>query len=109
MTTKNERENPTRRQFALRMVGAVAAVPLAVSLAQSQTPPAPQPSPPTNPSPSPVAVALLEVAKARFGQYLTPEEHERVLSSLNGSVGAADRLRTVKLQNSDEPDSVFSA
>jgi hypothetical protein len=111
MTTKSDdRENPTRREFALGLAGTVAFVPLAVSLARGQTPP-PVPPPPqtTPPPPSPVAVALLEVAKARFGEYLTPDEHKRVLSSLDGSVATADRLRAVKLKNSDEPDLVFSA
>ncbi len=104
----DERGNPTRRQFALGLAGTVAFVPLAVSLASGQITPA-QPAPQTNPIPSPVAVALLEVAKARFGEYLTLDEHKRVLSSLDGSVATANRLRAVKLQNSDEPDLIFSA
>jgi hypothetical protein len=112
MTNKaDDREHPTRREFALGLAGAVATVPLAASLARGQTPAPAQPPPQTTlpPPPSPVAVALLEVAKARFGEYLTPEEHKRVFSSLEGSVATADRLRAVKLKNSDEPDLVFSA
>lgn len=105
----DHREDPTRRQFALRLAGTVAFAPIAVSLARGQTPAPAPPSPQTNPPISPVALALLEVAKARFGEYLTPDEHKRVLSSLDGSVATANRLRAVKLQNSDEPDLVFGA
>ncbi|MGB8508320.1 MAG: hypothetical protein WCD76_07940, partial [Pyrinomonadaceae bacterium] len=61
------------------------------------------------PKPSPIAVAYAEVARARFGGQLTPEELERVTRDLEGNVRAAERLRTLKLKNADEPDFVFSA
>ena len=105
-----DRDQPTRREFALRLAGTAALVPWAASLARGQaTAPVPA-TPQTNPSPpAPVALALLEVAKARFGEYLKPDEVPRLLSSLEGSIATADRLRAVKLQNSDEPDLIFSA
>lgn len=105
----DDRVNPTRRQFAFQLAGTVAIASVAVPLARGQTPAPASPSPQTTPPISPVALALLEVAKARFGEYLTPDEHMRVLSSLDGSVATANRLRAVKLRNSDEPDLIFSA
>jgi|SRR5205085_10987142 len=102
-----------RRKFAKAVVTAIAAAPLAVSMANAQTPtatppPAPQPSP-TPQQPSPLAEAYAEVARRRFGDKLTEDELTRVKRSLEGTVRTGDALRAVKLQNSDEPDFVFSA
>lgn len=107
----DDRMNPTRRQFALTLAGTVAFAPLGTSFVKGQTTaPTPAPAAPqTATPPSPVAVALLEVAKARFGEYLTPDEHKRLLATLDGSVATANRLRGVKLNNADEPDLIFSA
>lgn len=115
----------SRRQFT-RVVAAafVAAAPIAASMAQTpattkepKAPPNPQPAPAgatttprqQPPKPSPAALAYAEVARARFGDKLTPEELERVTRDLEGNVRAAERLRTLKLKNADEPDFVFSA
>jgi hypothetical protein len=56
-----------------------------------------------------VAEAYAEVARARFGERLSPEQFEAVKRDLEGNVRAAERLRAFKLQNSDEPDFVFGA
>ncbi len=65
--------------------------------------------PTTNaPKPSPVAEAYAEVARARFGKQVTPEEFAKIKSDIENSVRAAERLRAFKLQNADEPDFIFS-
>jgi hypothetical protein len=106
---------PSRRQFAKAIAATLASVPLATSLANAQTPipsTVPQPSPSPTPAPqppSPVAEAYTEVARARFGKLVTPEQLSKIKEDLAGNLRAADRLRTYKLENSDEPDFVFSA
>jgi hypothetical protein len=110
----------SRRRFAKSVAAAVIAAPLAHSLvARAQTPPAtkepaappnPQPSPsPQQQQPSPLALAYAEVARLRFGDKLNEEELVRLRRSMEGKVRTAERLRAFKLQNSDEPDFVFSA
>ncbi|MCA1631681.1 MAG: hypothetical protein LC785_09070 [Acidobacteria bacterium] len=110
----------SRRRFAKTVAAALVAAPLAHSLAaRAQTPPAtkepaappnPQPSPsPQQQPPSPLALAYAEVARARFGDKLNDEEMTRVTRGIGGKLRTADALRKVKLQNSDEPDFVFSA
>ena len=82
---------------------------------ESKAPPNPQPTPtPAQapqgpPKPSPLAEAYAEAARLRFGEHLSAEQLEAVKRDLEGNVRTADRLRSFKLQNSDEPDFVFSA
>ena len=115
----------SRRRFTKTLAAAVIAAPAASSVARAQTtpaprqepkaPPNPQPSPtPAQapqgpPKPSPLAEAYAEAARLRFGEHLTPEQLESVKRDLEGNVRTAERLRGFKLQNSDEPDFVFSA
>jgi hypothetical protein len=117
---ERDRARTSRRRFARTVATAIALAPLAPALL-AQTPPAtkepvappnPQPTPSpqrTPPPPSPLAEAYGEVARVHFGDKLSPEELTRVKRSLNGKVRTADALRNFKLQNSDEPDFVFSA
>lgn len=113
---QNTSARTSRRQFTKAIASTVVAAPLVSSLAQAQTPkpkeaiapPNPQASP-TPQKPSPVAEAYAEVARARFGDYIKPEQWEQVKKDLAGNVRSADRLRNVKLKNEDEPDFVFSA
>jgi hypothetical protein len=108
-------DEPSRRQFAKTIAAVLASVPLATSLANAQTAvpsavPQPSPSPtPTPQPPSPVAEAYAEVARARFGKLVSPEQLSKIKEDLAGNVRSADRLRNYKLENSDEPDFVFSA
>jgi hypothetical protein len=106
-------KNHSRRAFAKSVVASLIAVPIASSLAQSQTAtPTPTPSPTPSPTPrrpSPIALAYFEVAKERFGKYMTAEQLEQVKRDLEGNVRTAERFSAVKLQNGDEPDFVFSA
>src|ERR1051325_10115712 len=91
----------SRRRFTMSVAAAVAVAPLVSLMAKAQTP---QPQ-----KPSPVAEAYAGVAHARFGEQVTPEQFELIKRDLEGNVRAADRLRSVKLQNGDEPDFTFSA
>ncbi len=110
----NETKSVSRRQFAKTIAALAIAAPL---VAKAQTPPATKQAPaPPNPQPSPtpqtispVAKAYGEVAEARFGAKLTPEQLASVKQDLEGNVRTAERLRAVKLLNADEPDFVFSA
>ena len=110
----------SRRRIAKTVAAALAAAPLAATAQttapkEPKAPPNPQPTPTPSPSPqqpppiSPAAEAYGEVARVRFGSYLSAEESERVKRDLEGNVRAADRLRASKLKNSDEPDFVFGA
>ncbi len=109
----------SRRRFAKGVAAALVAAPVVLSAAsnaqtpatkESKAPPNPQPTPTPAPAkPSPVAEAYAEVAKVRFGGQVTDEEFKRIKRDLEGNVRADDRLRAFKLQNSDEPDFVFSA
>jgi hypothetical protein len=113
----------SRRRFTKTLAAAVIAAPAARSAARGQTspatkqepkaPPNPQPTPAQAPQgppkPSPLAEAYAEAARLRFGEHLSPEQLESVKRDLEGNVRTAERLRGFKLQNSDEPDFVFSA
>jgi DNA primase len=106
----------SRRRFTKAVATTIVAAPLASTLAQAQKPTGTKEAPaPPNPQsaaqtqkPSPVAEAYLEVARARFGDRLTPEQFELVKKDLEANIQAAERLRAVKLKNEDEPDFVFS-
>jgi hypothetical protein len=117
---KSENSRRGRRDFTKALAAAVVAAPASLSNAGAQTttpapeaksPPNPQPTPaPQTPQPpSPVAVAYAEVARARFGAQLTPDEMARLRRDLEGNVRAAERLRAHKLANADEPDFAFEA
>jgi hypothetical protein len=112
-----EHGRTSRRNFARTFAAALVAAPLATSLVQAQTPdkpkeapapPAPQPSQ-TPQQPSPTAEAYRTVARARFGEHVKPEQWEQIMKDLEGNVRTADRLRSIKLKNADEPDFIFSA
>ena len=123
MSEKRKREDedaargPSRRRFTKTLAAAMVAAPVIAARAQTppaskepKAPPNPQPTPQQEPpKPSPVAVAYAEVARARFGELLSAEQFEAVKRGLEGNVRTADRLRALKLKNSDEPDFVFSA
>lgn len=109
----------SRRRFTKTLAAAVVAGTAAAQVVTAQTPPAateskappnPRPTPAQQPpKPSPVAVAYADVARARFGERLSPEQFDAVKRDLEGNVRAADALRAYRLENSDEPDFVFGA
>ena len=47
------------------------------------------------------------IVKRLYGDRLTPEELDEVRKGVEGIVEAAESLRAVKLENGDEPFSVF--
>ena len=115
-------ETASRRRFAKTLTAAIVAAPLIAQVAGAQTrnpppkeptaPPNPQPSPSpaqNAPKPSPLAEAYAELARVRFGERLTDEEFARVKDDLAGNVRVAERLRSFKLKNADEPDFTFIA
>ena len=53
------------------------------------------------------ARALFNMVRDRYGDWLGPEELEGVRKGVAAVVEAAEALRSVKLENSDEPFSVF--
>ncbi len=100
-------ERTSRRRFAKSVAATLVAAPLAARSAGAQTPA--KPKEPTAPQEhSPIAEAYLSVARARFGDNLSPEQLEQIKKDLNSYIGTSDRLRAVKLKNGDEPDFVFS-
>ena len=109
----------SRRQFAQTIAAALVAAPIVSTTLIAQTPPAtskqapappnPQPTPAPQTPPSPVAEAYAEVARLRFGEKLTPDELTRLKRDIEGNVRTAERLRTFKLKNADEPDFIFIA
>jgi hypothetical protein len=109
----------SRRKFTKAVATTIVAAPLASRLAQAQkkqpdatkqapAPPNPQTATPPQ-KPTPVAEAYAEVARARFGERLTPEQFEQVKKDLEANLQTAERLSAVKLKNEDEPDFIFSA
>lgn len=117
-TDSDSPNRASRRNFTKNMATMLVAAPLAASLTQAQTPtkpkeppapPNPQPSPNKPPDLTPLGAAYAEVARERFGNYVSPEEFVKMRNDLEGNITTADRLRKVKLQNGDEPDFIFNA
>lgn len=109
-------KKPSRREFAKSIAATLIGAPFAAAFVTAQTPTKPNEPKPPNPQqtpatqkPSKLAEAYAEVARVRFGEKLTPEQLEQVKKDLDGNVRAADRLRSVKLKNGDEPDFIFIA
>ena len=106
VVTKEVREEvvmsrTTRRAFAKAVAAAGAALPLISSDLLAQTP-APQ-------AQSPLAEALAGVVSAQSGQYLDAADLDRIRADFKDYVPVLERLRNVKLANSDEPDYTFAS
>ena len=52
--------------------------------------------------------SLFELVRRRYGERLSDEEMEEVRKGVENIAEASDALRAVKLDNSDEPFSVFT-
>lgn len=122
--SRGEGARASRRRFTKAVAAAVvAAAPIGASAQKSSAPkqekkeqPKQEPKAPPNPpqqqqeqKPSPVAEAYAEVAKERFGKYLDEDEFKRVKRDIESYVRTSERLRSVKLENWDEPDFIFQA
>lgn len=55
------------------------------------------------------ADALTTVVRARYGKYLKEDQVAEIRRSIDLGIRSADRLKQVKLNNSDEPAFAFSA
>ncbi len=50
---------------------------------------------------------LFEIVRSKYGDRLTPEELEEVKKGVDRILEAVEKLRAVKLENWDEPFSIF--
>ncbi len=50
---------------------------------------------------------LLELVKKRYGDRLTEEQIEAVEKQVKNNLDTAEKLRSVELENADEPYNVF--
>jgi hypothetical protein len=92
-----------RREFSKGLLTGVLAVPTrstcsAAASADLQDTAAPAP-----------ADQLLALLKAKFGDRLTDEQWKAVRGKIEGQLAAAKTLSEFRLQNSDEPATVFRA
>ncbi len=94
----------TRRDFAKALTGVLAAPFIAADKKQQKT--ANKPSPPT--AVRTPGEILAELARARYGRFLTPEQQKAVERSVRRRLASASQLNRVKLTNGDEPAVVFS-
>ena len=103
---------PTRRRFARTLAAAAGApilaraLPLAGQAAPIQVP-THTPTPASEPTP--FLQALAGAMQAKFGKHLEPGQIEAAKRSLERTLRNAERMREVKLANTDEPDIVFFA
>ena len=98
-----ETARTTRRQFAKAVaIGAVAPL-VSGEAAESQEARPDQPAEPN----AATAAALTEIVRVRFRQHLSDEQVNHIKREILSRLRSAERLRRVKLQNSDEPDFIF--
>ncbi len=64
---------------------------------------------PQAPAPLTAAQALSEFVRSRYGKFLTEEQFAEVARQIEQNLRSAERLRSVKLTNADEPDVIFRA
>lgn len=88
----------TRRSFA----AAIAALPLVRTDLLAQA------SQPSETKPSPLSEAFAEIVRAEYGRFVSDDEMERIGKEFQDYIPPLQRLRDVKLVNSDEPDFTFA-
>lgn len=92
-----------RREFARGIVASAIATPAAVSQASGAM------SEPDDPPPVPAPEQLLLLLKNRFGDRLSDEQWKLVRGKIEAQLATAKSLGEFKLQNSDEPATIFAA
>ena len=99
-----------RRSF-LMSLAAAPLLPAALTqvTANPPQPASPIPAPSPSDAPSPMAEALAEAARHRFGAQFEAGDMDEIRKAIQGNLQAADRLHKMKLANSDEPVTLFSA
>jgi hypothetical protein len=96
----------TRRDFGVQ-VALMAATPLLASpVAAAQEKKEAKPEAEKAPSP---ARALTELLRLRYGKHLTEEQWKEVLKRVESIHRTADKVKAIKLKNSDEPAFAFRA
>lgn len=100
---------PKKRRTFLKAIAGAPLLPAAFVPAASAQVPTPAPSPSPAAAPAPLAKALAEGARHRFGAHLGPGDLEEIEKAIDGNLRAAERLRALKLENADEPVTVFEA
>jgi hypothetical protein len=88
------------------VLGSLAVHDVRAQAAAPPTPPAPDSAPP---GPSDEARALHGVLVGRYGAHLDAAQSEALLGSLEQTVKSGQALRSEKLGNAVEPDTVFRA
>jgi hypothetical protein len=99
----------TRRSFLAILMGAAAAAARPFT-AGAQT--SPTPAPPLTPTPAPPdpkAEALVQLARERYGRFLSPEEIPMLEDRVRALERRGARLRAVRLSNGEEPAASFKA
>ena len=59
-------------------------------------------------STSPESEAMMSIVRQRYGDRLNEEQLQEVQKRIDGIAKAAEALRAVKLENGDEPFSIFA-
>jgi len=103
-------EAPPRRH----VLRALATVPLLPGALAAQTAPGPAPAPAPAPAPSPVEAsaaveALTQAARHLFEPHLQADQLDAVRKSVATALRNGRELAALKLANSEEPVTVFSA
>jgi hypothetical protein len=92
-----------RREFARELVAGAMAGPVIRSGFDAASATFQEPTPPS------LEDQLVDMLKAQFSDRLSDEQWKQVRGKINGQLTAAKTLREFKLQNSDEPATVFFA
>lgn len=96
---------PRTRRAILKSAAALSAL-VALPL-PAQTPPAASPTP--TPAPGKKPGTLAELARERYGKFLTEEELTLLDDDMEGLERRSARLRAFKLSNAEEPAVDFAA
>jgi hypothetical protein len=96
---------PRTRRAILKSAAALSA--LAALPLPAQTPPAASPTP--TPAPGKKPGTLAELARERYGKFLTEEELTLLDDDMEGLERRSARLRAFKLSNAEEPAVDFAA
>ncbi|MDQ6892135.1 MAG: hypothetical protein M3167_05590 [Acidobacteriota bacterium] len=102
----------SRRGFLGAALAAAAATVSRPFAARGQTTPTPAPAPAASPTPAPPdpkAEALAKLARERYGKFLSPDELTLLDERCAAIERRSQRLRAVRLTNSDEPVAEFRA
>jgi hypothetical protein len=97
----------TRRGFG-KQVALIAATPLLASAGVTAAQEKQEAKPDAEKAPSP-ARALTELLRLHYGKHLNEEQWKEVLKRVESIHRAADKVKAIKLKNSDEPAFAFRA